>query len=74
MAYNDQKIVSVLMEKFDQIPDRCFGYRKEMMALLAEVLNLEREHAIGRINIAKKIGDQVNAVGQFLYKERRRSS
>jgi hypothetical protein len=72
MAYNDQKIVGVLMEEFERLPVRCAGYRKEMMELLVEVLSLEREHAIARINITKRIGDKVNSVGQFLHRERSR--
>lgn len=68
MAYNDKKIVSVLIEECDDIEERCKGYRSELKSLLADVLKLEREHAISKLNITQKIGDQVNTVGMFLHR------
>ena len=70
MAFNDKKIAKVLVAECTKVPDRCKGYREEVTDLLADVLNLEREHAIGRINIAQKIGDQINTVGMFLFNKK----
>jgi len=69
MAYND-KILQVLMAEIDVVPERCFGYQTELKDLLADVLSFEREHIISKINVVKKIADQVNNVGMFLYKSR----
>jgi len=68
MAYNDKKIVEILLENCRTIENRCPGYREEMKAVLVEVLKLEREHALARTNIAAKIADQVNALGMVLYR------
>jgi hypothetical protein len=73
MAYNDKKIVEILLENCKSIENRCPGYRKEMQYLLAEVLKLEREHALARMNIAAKIADQVNALGMVLYRSKQQS-
>lgn len=70
MAYNDKKILNVLLGELEKVPERCEGYRDDMAHLLAEVLNIEREHAIARTNIVKKIADQVNTVGMSLHKNR----
>lgn len=67
MAYNDKKIVSILLEQCNSIKQRFPGYKEEMTNLVAEVLNLERDHVISKTNITKKIGDQVNTVGKVLY-------
>lgn len=74
MAYNDQKIPDVLLGELAAMPEHYDGYREDMTHLLAEVLNLEREHALARINIVQKIGDQVNTVGMSLYKSRQASA
>lgn len=71
MAYNDKKILQVLSGELDRLPERCEGYRKELGHLLGDVLNLEREHAVARTNVVKKLADQVNTVGMFLYRSRR---
>ena len=67
MAYNDRKVLSVLSEELAAVPERYDGYRDDMNHMLTEVLNLEREHALARTNIVKRIGDQVNTVGMSLH-------
>ncbi len=71
MAYNDRKILGVLFKELAAVPEPYEGYREDMTHLLTEVLNLEQEHAIKRIDIVKRIGDQVNTVGMSLHKSRR---
>lgn len=70
MAYNDKKILQVLVGELGKMPERCKGYRHELSHLLGDVLNFEREHAIAKTNVVKKIADQVNTVGMFLHKHR----
>ena len=71
MAYNDRKILGVLLGELADVPERCEGYRDDMRHLLTEVLNLEQEHAIKRIDVVKRIGDQVHTVGMSLHRARR---
>jgi len=68
MAYNDRRIVSILLEECCAVDERFPGYRDEMKKLVAEVLSLEREHAIARINISQKIANQVNTLGVDLHR------
>ena len=71
MAYNDKKILGVLLKELAAVPEHYGGYRDDMRHLLTEVLNLEQEHTIKRIDIVKKIGDQVNTVGMSLHRFRK---
>ena len=71
MAYNHKKISQVLLGELDRLPEQCEGYREKLGRLLVDVLNLEREHAVARTNVVKKLADQVNTVGEFLYRSRR---
>lgn len=70
MAYNDRKILQVLQKELEKVDERCPEYREELSHLLGDVLNFEREHSISKTPIVKKIADQVNTVGMFLYRER----
>ncbi len=70
MAYNDKKILQVLVGELDKIPERCGGYQDELTHLLGDVLNLERGHFIAKTSVVKKISDRVNAVGMILYRSR----
>lgn len=67
MAYNDKKIIKVLLEELKKVPERCPGYKKEFAHLLGEVLQAERGHRITRTTVVKQITDKVNTVGMFLY-------
>lgn len=73
MAYNDRKILQVLVGELGKVEERCTDYREELGHLLGDVLNFEREHAISKTNVVKKIADQVNTVGMFLYRTRLQS-
>ena len=74
MAYNDKKILQVLLEELKEVPERCEGYQDDVAHLLGDVLNFEREHAISKTNVVKKIADQVNTVGMGLHRSRTTSS
>ena len=69
MAYNDKKIKQVLKDELSKVEDRCDGYKDELGPLLEKVLNLEQDHMMIRINIVKKIADEVNTVGMFFHKQ-----
>ena len=73
MAYNDKKILQVLLGELEKVPERCNGYREDVAHLLGDVLNFEREHAISKINVVKKIADQVNTVGLALHNSREKN-
>ena len=68
MAYNDRKILGVILDELAAVQERYEGYHDDIMHLLTEVLKLEQEHAIKRIDIVKRIGDQVNTVGMSLHR------
>ena len=74
MAYNHRKILQVLEDELSKdkfiVEDRCDGYKDELLHLLAEILDLERDHMINSTSIVKKIADEVNKVGMFFYKQK----
>lgn len=70
MAYNDKKILQVLLEELDKVPERCPGYKEEFSHLLGDVLQAEHRNLIARAPIVKQITDKVNAVGMILYRSR----
>ncbi len=74
MAYNDKKILQVLLGELRDVPERCEGYGEELGQLLGDILNFEREHTIAKTNVVNKISDQVNTIGMFLHKTRSASA
>ena len=70
MAYNNKKVREVLHDQFEDVPERCEGYKEKLARLLVNVVNLERAHAIAKRSVVKDIATEVHAVGMFLYRSR----
>ena len=70
MAYNDHRILFVLIGELEKVPERCEGYREKLRHLLRDVLHCEEKHALSRTTIVKDIANLVNRVGMNLYKSR----
>ena len=66
MALNQQKLVSIIMEEANKLPERCEGYREEIIETLSEIIDLERQHQREGIYIRQKITDKCSALGRFL--------
>lgn len=62
--------MKIIMHELDDVEERCPGYKDDLSHLLGDILLLEREHTIGRINIVQKIADKINTLGMDLYKSR----
>lgn len=70
MPLTGKKIISILLEEAEKVDERCRGYRKEIVELMADIVDLERQHRVQGINIQQKIGDKCNALGQLLAERR----
>ena len=66
MPLNNKKIISIILEECNGIEGRCAGYKEEIIAVICDILEYERDHRIAKTNIQKKINDKCNAAGRFL--------
>ena len=66
MAFNKEKILSILDDQIDQLDERCDGYKDEMRNLVNNVVRVETEHSVSRTNVAQKIEDYIIKTGKFL--------
>lgn len=67
MAYKDDKVIEILMEEADGIPERCEGYRAEIKEAVADIIAKERQNKYSRINIKVQVSDIVTRTGAFLH-------
>ncbi|MDJ0275403.1 hypothetical protein QLH51_01095 [Sphingomonas sp. 2R-10] len=67
---NDRKIISIILEEAQSLPERCDGYREEVVAAISDVLENERQHRVAGTNIQQKINEKCNAVGRYLAERR----
>lgn len=70
MPLNDKKIISILLEEAAKVDERCKGYREEIIDVITDVIDYERQHRVQGTNIQKKINDKCNAAGRFLAENR----
>ena len=74
MPLNEKKIISIILEESNKIEERCEGYREELIIVISEILEYERQHIISATNIQRKISDKFNATAQFLSNKRKQYS
>lgn len=70
MPLNDRKIINILLEEGQRVPERCPGYREEVVNVIAEVIAYERGHRVEATNIQQKINDKFDAAARFLTENR----
>ena len=70
MPLNENKIISIILEQCEEIDERCDGYKKELIDVIADILVYERGHRVSATTIQKKINDSCNATGRFLAVQR----
>ena len=66
MAFNKEKILSILDDQIDQLDEKCDGYKEEMRNLVNNVVRLETEHSVSRTNVSQKIEEYIIKTGKFL--------
>lgn len=69
MPPNMDKLLEILVQECKSVEERRKGYRKELMATMADILAYERQHQARGLNIKKKIADKCNALGDYLFHE-----
>ena len=70
MALNQQRLIAIIMDESRKLPERCAGYREEVIETLCEIITLERKHQREGIYIKQKIADKCNALGRLLAENR----
>lgn len=66
MAVNQQQLIDSLREQVERVPERCNGYRHELLEALGDVLSYERAHRQRKTNIQQDVKGKCEAVGDFL--------
>ncbi len=66
MPLNNQRVISILLEQSEEIEELCVGYREEIIDVISDIIEYERQHRVQGTNIQKKINDKCNTAGRFL--------
>lgn len=66
MPVPQQLVIDTIRAQCERIDERYPGYRKELVAYLAEILSIERA---GPKNVVQQVGRQLDAFGE-LYRRR----
>lgn len=71
MPHNDKKVVAVILEQSQALPQRCEGYRDEVLQTVSDILGSEQTHKVQATNIQQKVTDKCQALGNYLAVKRR---
>jgi len=70
MPLNQKKVIKIILDECKTIEERCEGYREELVEVIGDIIDFERQHKTQGINIQQKINDKCNATGRFLAEKR----
>lgn len=70
MPLNDKKIISIILEQCAEIEERCEGYREEIVDVISDIIEYERQHRVQGTNIQIKINEKFNTAGRYLSEKR----
>ena len=73
MPLNERKIIGIILEECKSIEERCEGYKEELIEVITDIIQTERQHRVQGTNVQQRVSDKCNAAGRFLA-ERRGSS
>jgi hypothetical protein len=74
MPLTSQRVLAIIMEECMEREERFPGYRKELVATLADVLQLERKHRVQGTNIKQRVSDKIGALGRLIADSRKKTS
>lgn len=60
---DSQRVLDIIIEESSAVDERYEGYRKDLTEVVAEIVNIERQHRLLSRNVKKEIADQINTLG-----------
>lgn len=70
MPLNKRKVIGIIMDECKTIEERCEGYREELVDVVVDIIDAERQHRVQGTNIQQRINDKCNATGRYLAEKR----
>lgn len=68
MSVDQRKLIAVMRKAVNGVEEHYPGYRNDLFDYVSQVVILEREHERKAIQIQKKVGDRVSALGVLIDK------
>lgn len=66
MPLEKSRVTKLIGENLSEVPDRCEGYRDELLDSLNDIVMEERQHQIQGTPIQNNINDICDNLGKFL--------
>jgi hypothetical protein len=60
---DSRRVLEIILEESGAVDERYEGYRKDLTEVVAEIVNIERQHRLLSRNVKKEIADQINTLG-----------
>jgi hypothetical protein len=66
---DSRRVLEIILEEAGAVDERYDGYGKDLTEVVAEIVNIERQHRLMSRNVKKEIADQINTLGGDLAEE-----
>lgn len=58
-----RRVLEIILEESKNVLERYPGYRDDLTEVVAEIVDIERQHKFVARNVKKDVADQINTLG-----------
>jgi len=74
MAVNRKRIMTMIVDKVQEMPERCNGYNDELMEAIGDIIELEQDKKLTGANSKQPVTDRCMKLGQYLFDSNNKST
>ena len=66
MPLSDKKVITIILEECDKLPERTTGYRRAIRDTITDILMYERRHLVEATNIQQNVNQKCDSAAELL--------
>lgn len=66
MPLSDKKVITIILDECDKLPERTTGYRRAIRDTITDILMYERRHLVEATNIQQKVNQKCDSAAELL--------
>lgn len=74
MPLSDRKVITIILEECDKLPERCTDYRDAVRDTITDIFQYERKHLTAATNIQQKVDQACDSAAELLVRASRRAA
>ena len=66
MPLSDKKVITIILDECEKLPERTTGYRRAIRDTITDILMYERRHLVEATNIQQRVNQKCDSAAELL--------